>query len=123
MSNFDACCIGRCNFFSAKSRNSSDNDDELNFNQKKIDAYWAGLGLKRKGTTLKTEKGMALETVGYLVLAIIALIVLWIFLSEMAPAITSVVEDIVKGIACEVCNILGPIGWLVSGVCRGCPTS
>lgn len=68
----------------------------------------------------KMIKAMAMETVGYLVLAVIALVILWVFLSNIAPAITSTVKNIVRGIGCEICGIFGWAGWIMSSFCRSC---
>jgi len=66
------------------------------------------------------SKGIAIETVVYAVLAVVALAILWIFLSKVAPAIKGTVENIVKGMGCKLCGILGIAGWLMSGFCRAC---
>jgi hypothetical protein len=66
------------------------------------------------------RKGLAIETVVLIVLAIVGLVIIWIFLSKVTPAITSMAEDIIKGIACQICNALGLLKYLVGGVCWGC---
>ncbi len=69
----------------------------------------------------KRRKGIAIETIVYLVLAIVGLIVLWVFLSGLAPVIKTTVEEIVKGIGCKICEIFGVAGWVLSAFCRNCP--
>jgi hypothetical protein len=66
------------------------------------------------------RKGLAIETIVYIVVAIVGLIILWIVLSKLAPAITSTTENIVRGLGCEICNMLGTLGWIFSGFCRSC---
>ena len=73
-------------------------------------------------TDRAASKGIAIETIGYLILAVIALIVLWIFLSKMMPIVTDTVNNIIHGLVCQICNIFG---WLkniiaVVGICSGC---
>lgn len=64
-------------------------------------------------------KGMAIETVGYLVLAVLALILLFVFFSNIVPFIKDAVESIIIGIKCWFCNILDWGKYLVP-FCWGC---
>lgn len=65
-------------------------------------------------------KAIAIETIVYVVIAIAALVILWLFLMKTSPAITETVESIVKGLGCQICGVLGAVGWIASGFCRGC---
>jgi hypothetical protein len=66
---------------------------------------------------MKIRKGIALTTVGYLVLAIIALVVLWIFLWNITPEISNIVDQIITGIICKICSALSPLD-IFSQFCR-----
>jgi uncharacterized membrane protein YkgB len=68
-------------------------------------------------------KGIAVETIGYLVLAIVALILIWIFLSKLAPYVTDAIYDVINGFVCYMCDSI--LGWWkgaaqLVGFCGGC---
>jgi len=67
-----------------------------------------------------SRKGIAIETIGYLVLAVIALVLLWVLLLKLAPHITDMVTAIVNGIRCYICNKILGLGKWVVGFCWGC---
>jgi len=48
------------------------------------------------------KKGVAINIVVAAVIAFIALIVLWIFLSKMAPQLSSWIQSIVHKVKCEI---------------------
>ena len=71
---------------------------------------------------LKQSKGMAIETVAYVVLAVIALIIFWIFLTDATPAVISLVDAMVTSIKCAVCEMFGSSAQLLlaRSICKGC---
>jgi uncharacterized protein YoxC len=49
-------------------------------------------------------KGIAIETVAFLVIAVVALILIFVFLSKTVPFISQFVESIVNGIKHTICQ-------------------
>lgn len=68
----------------------------------------------------KGVSGKVLTIVISLVIAIIALILLWSFLQKMMPLITKSVENIISGFKMEMCKNIS--GWvkLFAGGLLGC---
>lgn len=70
----------------------------------------------------KTRKGvsMAIEGVGYLLLAVIALIILWIFLQMLAPDLKIAIVKFTKALICTLCKEI--LGWWkgIFPFCWGC---
>lgn len=65
------------------------------------------------------SKGIAIETVGYLLLAVVALILLWVFLNKSTPHIITAVNNIVSGMMCYLCKMMN---WAkhIMPFCWGC---
>jgi|GEM_PF-5132371 hypothetical protein len=74
----------------------------------------------RKKTKHRKPKGMAMETVGYLVLAVVALILLWVFLSSIAPDISNAIAGFAGEILCKICKEM--VGGISLIVCTQCWT-
>lgn len=63
---------------------------------------------KGKTGTAKSRGDMAIEGIGYLLLAVIALIILWIFLSKIAPDLKTAIVKYTNSLVCMLCEeILG----------------
>ncbi|HKZ45438.1 MAG TPA: hypothetical protein VJ343_01915 [archaeon] len=56
-------------------------------------------------------KGIALTTVGWLILAIVCLVILIIIFSRMVPAIGQWMDSALEGLMKTVCDKLGPLSW------------
>ncbi len=54
----------------------------------------------------KNDKGIAIETIAYLVLGVVGLVLLWIFLSKTIPFISDFTESLIEGIRQSICNLL-----------------
>ena len=65
------------------------------------------------------RKGMALETVGYLILAVIGLIMIWIFFMAIAPSISTIVLRLANDMKCAICNMMGAFKHMM-GSCGNC---
>jgi len=63
--------------------------------------------------------GKVLTTIITLVLAIFGLVVLWLFLSGSVKHISTVIDKILKGMMCWVCNLMGWGARIMPG-CGGC---
>jgi hypothetical protein len=57
-------------------------------------------------------KGIAVETVIFLVLAVVALIIVFVFLSKTVPFISQFTENIVSGISRTICEQIPLINML-----------
>jgi len=51
-------------------------------------------------------KGIVIPTVGWLILAIIAVIVLFIVFSKLVPAVGSFMDAVLQGLKNTLCNLL-----------------
>lgn len=68
---------------------------------------------------IRMSKGMAIETVIYLALAVISLIVLWMFFSSIAPPITAAIVNLINDVKCSICDMIGVLDKFV-GQCGNC---
>ena len=57
---------------------------------------------------------MVISTVGWLILAIVGLVVIYIFLSQLVPAVGEFMDAVVGGIVTKFCDQLG----ILSGICH-----
>ncbi|MDI6798954.1 MAG: hypothetical protein QMD12_03115 [Candidatus Aenigmarchaeota archaeon] len=58
-------------------------------------------------------KGLVVSTVGWLILAIVAVIVLFIFFSKLVPVVGEFMDAAVKGLKKLICDMLPwPLNWL-----------
>ena len=51
-------------------------------------------------------KGMVISTVGWLILAIVCLVVLIIFFSKLVPAVGGLMDAVVLGIKQKICDMI-----------------
>jgi len=77
---------------------------------------------KDKAAKDRARKGMAIETMGKLILAVVALIVLWVILNAIAPEIGGAVVKLAKGLICSLCRELLGAWKNIFSFCWGCPT-
>ena len=68
---------------------------------------------------MKGVSGAVLTMVIALIVAIAAIIVLWLFLSGSVKFVSDAVTGVVQGILCWFCDKMGLAKWLV-GPCGGC---
>lgn len=83
-----------------------------------------GKSTKSKDNAAKdtSRKGMAIETMGKLILAVVSLIVLWVILNAIAPEIGGAVVNLAKGLICALCRELLGAWKNIFSFCWGCPT-
>ncbi|MFQ6056735.1 MAG: hypothetical protein ACE5J9_08955 [Methanosarcinales archaeon] len=51
-------------------------------------------------------KGIVISTVGWLIIAIVAVIFLLIFFSKLVPTVGDFMDSIVKGLKSAICNLI-----------------
>ena len=56
-------------------------------------------------------KGIAIETIAFLVIAVVALILIFVFLSRTVPFISEFVENVVIGIKHWICQQIPVLQW------------
>jgi len=57
-------------------------------------------------------KGIAIQTVAYLVLAVVALILLWLFFSKTTPWLQEQIKNLTEGFKKWLCEQFGWASWI-----------
>jgi hypothetical protein len=61
------------------------------------------------------KKGIVISTIGWLVIAIVALVILFIFFMRISPFAEKLIESAVKGFVDRVCDFLP---WGIRDICH-----